>query len=149
MDATGHARITDIGLVDIVQDLDSMRSVSSTENGGGVRWIAPEILNNQGTYSKEADIFSFAGVTIEVRRRQHTLGLINDELPFIWTKVFTGTTPFRDMSPRAAILAIVRGERPSRPTHPGLTEGLWALIQRCWAQEVHLRPRTLRLSCYL
>ena len=57
VDATDRARITDFGLVMVTQDPDQM---------GSARWIAPEILEG-GTYSKEADIFSFAGVTIEVR----------------------------------------------------------------------------------
>ena len=64
VDATGHARITDFGLAMITQD----QRDSSTEHGHGERWIAPEILDGRGTYSKEADVFSFAGVTIEVRR---------------------------------------------------------------------------------
>ena len=63
VDATGHARITDFGLAMITQDLDSIRHTSDHS----MRWIAPEMLSNQGTYSKEADVFSFAGVTIEVR----------------------------------------------------------------------------------
>jgi serine/threonine protein kinase len=73
VDATSHARITDFGLAMATQDLDSIRGVS-TDRGHSVRWFAPEILNNQGTYSKEADVFSFAGVAIEVRRRQVTQG---------------------------------------------------------------------------
>ena len=32
------------------------------------------------------------------------------------------------------------GKRPSRPTHPTLTDYLWTLIQRCWDQDPHLRP---------
>ena len=66
MDATGHARITDFGLAIVTQGLDSVRN-ASVERGKSVQWIAPEILDNRGTYSKEADIFSFAGVAIEVR----------------------------------------------------------------------------------
>ena len=31
------------------------------------RWTAPEILNEEGTHSKEADIFSFAMVMVEAR----------------------------------------------------------------------------------
>ena len=67
MDATPRARITDFGLAMVTHDLGLMRSASTNDNQG-VRWIAPEILEDGG-YSKEADIFSFAGVTIEVRRR--------------------------------------------------------------------------------
>ena len=68
VDATGRARITDFGLAMVTQDLDSIRSASD-EHGESVRWIAPEILDNRGTHtsSKEADVFSFAMVVIEVR----------------------------------------------------------------------------------
>ena len=66
VDANGHARITDFGLASITQDPDFMRSASA-EHGRNTRWVAPEILDGQGTYSKEADVFSFAGVAIEVR----------------------------------------------------------------------------------
>jgi len=65
VDTTGRARITDLGLAIISQDLDSIRSASA-EHGRSERWIAPEILDNQGQYSKEGDIFSFAMVVIEV-----------------------------------------------------------------------------------
>ena len=65
VDATGHAQITDFGLAMVAQGPDSTLDA---------RWIAPEILSDQGTYSKEADVFSFAGVAIEVRCRQPTWG---------------------------------------------------------------------------
>ena len=65
VDAAGHARVADFGLATVTQDLDSIRNASD-DRGGGVRWIAPEILSDRGTHSKEADVFSFAMVTIEV-----------------------------------------------------------------------------------
>ena len=71
MDASGNARITDFGLAAVTQDLDSLRG-GPDECGDGARWIAPEILDNRGMYSKEADVFSFAMVTIEVRCIQPT-----------------------------------------------------------------------------
>ena len=67
VDATGHARITDFGLATVTQDLSSIRTASAVGNQNA-RWVAPEILDDRGSYSKEADVFSFAGVTIEVRR---------------------------------------------------------------------------------
>ena len=73
VDTTGHARITDFSLAMVTQDLDSIRDTSA-EFDHRARWIAPEILNNQGAHSKEADVFSFAGVMIEVRCRQPALG---------------------------------------------------------------------------
>lgn len=71
MDAYGHARITDFGLAIFTQDLDTIRDTSDKRDHG-VRWIAPEILSNQGVYSTEADVFSFAGVAIEVRCKRPT-----------------------------------------------------------------------------
>ena len=65
VDATGHARLTDFGLALVTGDPGSMRS-TFLEHGQSVRWIAPEILDDRGAYGKEADVFSFAGVAIEV-----------------------------------------------------------------------------------
>ena len=71
VDSAGHARITDFGLAMVTHDLNLIQGTSA-ERDDSVRWIAPEILNNQETYSKGADVFSFAGVAIEVRWRRST-----------------------------------------------------------------------------
>ena len=68
VDASSHARITGFCLAAVARNLDSMRS-SSGGPGYTARWTAPEILNEGGTYSKEADVFSFAMVMIEVRHK--------------------------------------------------------------------------------
>ena len=65
VDTTGHARITDAGLAADTQDLVSVHDVPA-ENGHNMRWAAPETLDAPGAYGEEADIFSFAGVMIEV-----------------------------------------------------------------------------------
>jgi len=39
----------------------------SHQHGHILQWTAPEILKEEGTYSKEADIFAFAMVVVEVR----------------------------------------------------------------------------------
>ena len=148
VDATGNARITDFGLATITQDLESVRKASA-ECGNNVRWIAPEILDGRGTYSKEADIFSFGMLTIEVRysysiQDQHFIPKRHSP-----EKVFTGAVPFSDKPPRAAVLAIISGGRPPRPTHLALTDSFWALTQQCWDQKAHQRPNALRISCSL
>ena len=66
MDDTNHARLTDFGVATVTQNLDSIRSPSD-DRGHTPRWTAPEILKEEGAYSKEADVFSFAMVMIEVR----------------------------------------------------------------------------------
>jgi len=65
VDTTGHAMITDCGLAVVTQSLGSMRGAPD-EHGDSTRWMAPEILADRGTFSKEADVFSFAMVMIEV-----------------------------------------------------------------------------------
>jgi len=75
VDSTCHARITDFGLALITQNLDFIRS-GSGDQGFTARWTAPEILNEEGTYSKEADVFSFAMVMIEVRHRSSCAELL-------------------------------------------------------------------------
>lgn len=71
VDANGRARITDFGLYTITQNLDLIRNCSDGHEDRA-RWIAPEILDGLGTYSKEADVFSFAMLMIEVRGGQRT-----------------------------------------------------------------------------
>ena len=66
VDATGHAMITDCGLAVVTQNLDSIWGAPD-EHRNSTRWIAPEILASRETFSKEADVFSFAMVMIEVR----------------------------------------------------------------------------------
>jgi hypothetical protein len=100
VDTTGRAWITDCGLVMVTQNLDSMRSAPD-EHGHSTRWIAPEILDNRGTFSKEADVFSFALVTIEVRCGSR---IYIWRTLFIRTKVFTGAVPFNDKPPRAVMV---------------------------------------------
>ena len=56
-------------------------------------------------------------------------------------KLFTGKVPFSDKTAPAAMVGIMAGERPERPNHPGFTEPLWALTQRCWGKDPRSRPK--------
>ena len=66
VDDSGHACLADFGFATVAQNLDSIQSTQSHRAHTG-RWAAPEILDG-GRYSKEADVFAFAMVMIEVRR---------------------------------------------------------------------------------
>lgn len=59
---------------------------------------------------------------------------------FILVQVFTDAIPFGNGSFVMAMLAIMHGTRPPRPTHPAFTESLWKLMQRCWHQDPRERP---------
>ena len=60
-------------------------------------------------------------------------------------KVFTGEVPFKHDSSVTAMVAIIHGERPPRPTHNELTEELWELIRQCWVEDQHERPQMSRV----
>ena len=70
-------------------------------------------------------------------------------MSLIWAKAFIGAVPFNGKPSRAVVSTIVGGERPSRPTHPALTDKLWTLTQRCWDQDARRRPNALQISCSL
>ena len=60
-------------------------------------------------------------------------------------QAFTGAVPFNDSVPAAAMLAVMSGKRPPRPTHPNFTDELWELTQRCWDQDPRSRPEVSEL----
>ena len=73
----------------------------------------------------------------------------NGQLLSILIQIFTGTAPFSDKPPRAAVSTIKDGGRPPRPTHPDFADYLWGLIQECWNQEASRRPNALEILCCL
>lgn len=64
VDESGHACIADFGVATITKEVDSTQS-TAYEPGLTPRWTAPEILNGE-SYTKAADVFSFAMLMIEV-----------------------------------------------------------------------------------
>lgn len=71
VEATGHILIADFGLTNITKNPNSVQD-PSLQNGHSVRWAAPEVLSRK-EHSKEADIFSFGMVMIEVCYPEYTI----------------------------------------------------------------------------
>lgn len=69
--------------------------------------------------------------------------------PYPLAKAFTGNIPFSDSNPTTAITTIIQGGRPERPAHPNLTESLWTVIQKCWAQNPRDRPQMSQVTEHL
>ena len=65
VDDASHPWITDFSQATVIQCSNSIQ-VALDDQGYNARWTAPEILTEEGTYSKEADVFSFAMIMIEV-----------------------------------------------------------------------------------
>ena len=72
--------------------------------------------------SKPADVFAFAMVAVEV---------------------YTGKVPFPEEPPAMAPSRVLKGERPEMPQDSeqiGVTDDIWALLERCWQQDPKKRP---------
>ena len=54
--------------------------------------------------------------------------------------MFTGKAPFYGVLPTTVAVGILSGNRPSRPTHPDVTNDLWRIVERCWDQDPQRRP---------
>ena len=68
VDHIGRARITDFALARPSCDRGSARRATETRDYY-TRWTAPEVLEDMEPPTKEADIFSFSMVMVEVRHR--------------------------------------------------------------------------------
>lgn len=78
-----------------------------------------------------------------LRSVRFSLGYIVREVDVL--KVFTDRVPFLDIVYDWTVYEKYKeGKRPNRPPHPsltwGLTDELWNIIQRCWAQSPDDRP---------
>ncbi|KAJ7251950.1 kinase-like domain-containing protein [Mycena rebaudengoi] len=110
-------------------------STASCSGGGTYRWMAPERLVPSAYNLPTAkatlasDVYSFAMVLVEV---------------------FSGEPPWGKHVPEPSVgIQVVTGLRPERPSN--LPDGLWDLVQECWAQMPHDRPSIWdvynRLAC--
>lgn len=64
VDQSGHARLTDFGFASVARELDSIH-VSEVQ-GYSKRWAAPEVLLRGDRCTREADVFAFGMVVVEV-----------------------------------------------------------------------------------
>lgn len=113
---SGQVRLTGYGLADLYADPNLTATVPIV---GNERSLAPEIVDstNAVTESKEADVFAFGMLAVEVS---------------------TGRPPFEECGDVEAPAFILRGGRPERPHDSealGLTEEVWRLFERCWHQD--------------
>ncbi|KAF9511983.1 hypothetical protein BS47DRAFT_1383234 [Hydnum rufescens UP504] len=99
------------------------QSPTSTVNRGNVRWMAPELLEQEiprgdlTPYTEATDIYSFAMTTIEI---------------------YTGLPPFPHLRHNVEVGLLCRG-RPGRPGADGVShcidDKVWGIIQECWVEE--------------
>ncbi|KAJ7455426.1 kinase-like domain-containing protein [Mycena latifolia] len=96
----------------------------STDRAGSARWFAPELIFptdfgcERFVRTTASDVYAFACVCLQLH---------------------TGKPPFSEVSEDMVVLIKVsNGERPARPE--SMSDVLWAVVTKAWAQDFHDRP---------
>ena len=122
IDDSGTAVLADFGLTRVQHDLPDL--LSSTQNGGTIVYMSPELLSSRdGKSTKSSDVWALGMVIYQV---------------------FTGNPPYFG---RFALTEICHSppKLPSKPKNDsvkmGFTDELWDFLERsCWAPLARDRP---------
>jgi hypothetical protein len=129
IDGAGHACLADFGLLGIISDGTNHASSSSLPHGGTLRWMSPELFCPEK--------FGLEDSRRTERSDCYALGMVIYE-------VLSGKMPFHSCGDLAVVVKVSGGERPERPQGAGgewFTDGLWRILERCWAHNPDSRPR--------
>ncbi|KXN91148.1 Cell division control protein 7 [Leucoagaricus sp. SymC.cos] len=128
----GRALLTDFGLSKAIT-----ATLAGFTTGGDPfsgRWTAPELMKevqdpkNPTRATEKGDIWSVACVAYEV---------LSSQVPYFQYNVVA-----------AFATAILRGERPQRPTGKGdfpIDDAVWSLLEKCWNLDPNARPECHRV----
>lgn len=159
MSESGRACLADFGL-SRVSGPASLTSVvtGTTKHTGTIRWLAPELLSLEDgadpKTTRMSDIYSYGCSCYEVGMIHVERNVTQAYLSIQISQVMTGNVPFFQTRNTFSIPTLVlAGSRPPRPdpTDPahhnyGLSDAIWSLIERCWAQDALLRPTASQLE---
>ncbi|TCD65146.1 hypothetical protein EIP91_003039 [Steccherinum ochraceum] len=135
VDADRTTKLTDFGMA-LIADATSY-NYASVHGGGAVRWQAPELQAPEDFGMSDrrptgaCDVYSFSHLCIEL---------------------VSGKIPFHGLSDYQAIIRVVRGDRPERPTKSNgkpISDGLWNLVVSCWAGSPTERPSSKQVLSLL
>ncbi|KAI9209037.1 kinase-like domain-containing protein, partial [Polychytrium aggregatum] len=124
LDESYRAIVTDFGLSRTKHTSASAARVHSTDISGGTHgYMAPEMLDEEPAgSSKKSDVFAFAITMYEVLNNGR-----------VW--ITKQNSPMKHIQ---IISQVLQNRRPKR--FDGIPDGIWALIERCWAQDPAARP---------
>ncbi|CAE6367514.1 unnamed protein product [Rhizoctonia solani] len=117
----------------IIKEHSSYATSSTKLTNLSLRWMAPELLEGQGTPTTEGDIYSL-GMTI--------------------LEVVTGFNPYAGLDTVEALQNILSRKLPERPERhfPGgdrHADLLWALLHECWDYNPQRRPVAMEVRIKL
>ncbi|KAK0190705.1 kinase-like domain-containing protein [Armillaria mellea] len=116
IDEQWHPRLADFGLTVFA---DATRQFT-TNQGGTLRWMAPELLLPSGNFKRtfSSDIYAYGCVCVEL---------------------YSGRVPFPDIKHEVRIIEMVlSGDLPPQPT--SMAEALWQLVCVCCENGADMRP---------
>ncbi|KAI9572198.1 kinase-like domain-containing protein [Boletus coccyginus] len=133
LDTDYTARLGDFGYASLVGNIPEALTYlcRSTARPGALRWIAPEQIDFENTFSRttKSDIYSFGCV-----------GLQGAGFILIFLQVFSGKQPWSEVREDAAVvLRISKGYKPGRPASRFVDDLYWTLMERCWSS-IEERP---------
>lgn len=123
IDRTGHARLTDFGLLTIVSDPSIQLSYSSNAQGGTARWMSPELISPKR--------FGFEKSRPTKSSDCYALGMVIYE-------IISGRVPFHEDRGLAVFTRVLDGERPPRDAE--FADVLWETLEQCWSSDSDARP---------
>ena len=128
IDRNGSARLADFGLLTIVSDPTNCTVSSSAMTHGTTRWMGPELL--------DPDQFEFCDGRPTKGSDCYALGMVIYE-------VLSGKAPFPSLKEHIVMRKVLEGERPGIPEGADgvwFADGLWEMVNRCWATQPESRP---------
>jgi len=113
LDKNLSIKITDFGSSKVLfKEVSANNSMLGTLN-----WLPPEMLSLEKPYTKQSDVYSFGVV--------------------LW-EIFTGQSPWEDVSQIEILRALDAGERPPLPAKG--CRKFASVVQKCWANDPLQRP---------
>ena len=123
IDETGRPRLVDFGLLTIISDPDSQLSLSTTDQGGTIRWMSPELTSPE---------------QFGLERHQPTTSSDCYALGMVVYETIGGRIPFHEYPYPMVLLKVLKGEHPTRDAE--FPDSLWKTLELCWASRPNERP---------
>ncbi|EGO01758.1 hypothetical protein SERLA73DRAFT_177238 [Serpula lacrymans var. lacrymans S7.3] len=120
IDSSGNPLLADFGFSKITEDITGVPFTMSTGISDSYRWLAPELIIDQGVLSTACDIYAFGMTVLELLTHKHP-----------WEDVKRSTT---------VVIKVSQGQLPSRPrdavvVERGLDGVVWGLLEKCWVTD--------------
>ncbi|KAJ7924176.1 kinase-like protein [Mycena leptocephala] len=127
---SGRALLCDFGLSRLKVDITGRtRTTGATVVSGSRNWMAPELLSGSLPRTP-SDVYAFGMTLYEVNLLIQLL--YTDEIPMF-------AVPFGDFIELVFKLG-VRPDRPDEDEGRQMSDGIWALAERCWDKDPKARP---------